>query len=236
LTGPPAAPVVWSHCRKAEHYVGAPASNDTLTSIGVKFICPLILVVVGLAACSGADSPATATATDARADHSSLTRPEGTSVGEPFPVRPGRDAFIYGAVIERLVKGGTRERTDYRIKMIFVLDGVVAHAADPTKPYDPEQPFNHELKDGIRFLAALVDLPQTEFVADREAAFVGTGSGRARGGVIVSLGPIEGAGNRVEVGASAWRIGLYGQWLTYVVEQKDGGWKVTGTTGPLVIS
>jgi hypothetical protein len=56
------------------------------------------------------------------------------------------------------------------------------------------------------------------------------------GGVLISLGSIEPDGKRVEVETSLWINGLAGQWLTYVLEQKDGSWAVTGTTGPMAIS
>jgi hypothetical protein len=52
----------------------------------------------------------------------------------------------------------------------------------------------------------------------------------------LSLGPIDGTGNRVEVANSLWINGLAGQWLTYVVEWRGGTWEVTGTTGPMAIS
>lgn len=82
-------------------------------------------------------------------------------------------------------------------------------------------------------LSALADLPEVMFtsepdeVADRllNGDLVGTG-------VLLSLGPIEGAGGRVEVPATAgcglncWR------WTTFVVERRADGWEVTGTTGP----
>jgi hypothetical protein len=140
-------------------------------------------------------------------------------------------------VIEALGEGPHGERADRRVKKIFVLDGVISNAADPMKLNNPEQPFGHNLKGGIRFLAGLADLPPIDFVADRESVVVGRPPGRARGGgAIVSLGPIEGAGSRVEVGVNTWSNSLAATWLTYVIEEKDGHWKVTGTTGPMAIS
>lgn len=57
-----------------------------------------------------------------------------------------------------------------------------------------------------------------------------------KGGVLLSLGPIEPSGNRVEVETSLWINGLARQWLTYVLEQRGGTWTVTGTNGPMAIS
>jgi hypothetical protein len=53
---------------------------------------------------------------------------------------------------------------------------------------------------------------------------------------LVSVGLIPETGDRVEIPASLYFNGLAGTWLTYVVENADGDWKVTGTTGPVAIS
>jgi hypothetical protein len=87
----------------------------------------------------------------------------------------------------------------------------------------------------------VADLPPVEFVAERESVVTGTHGGRSPGrirhnGVLISLGPIEPSGRRVDVEASLWINGLAATWLTYVLEEKNGTWKVTGTTGPMAIS
>jgi hypothetical protein len=126
---------------------------------------------------------------------------------------------------------------------VYVLDGVVVDAADPSKPpsaHDPKEPFSHDVKDGVRFLSTLAELPPVEFVASRHSVVAGASASSPgevkNGGVLISLGSIEPDGKRVEVETSLWINGLAGQWLTYVLEQKDGSWAVTGTTGPTAIS
>jgi hypothetical protein len=153
--------------------------------------------------------------------------------------------LIYAAVIRQLV---TRDHTfggaDPGFRVIYVLDGVVEGAEDPEKPvdeHDPERPFSHDLKDAMRSLSALAGVPPIEFVAERGSVVVGEDSGKRpghvkAGGVLISLGPIEGAGDRVEVGNSLWINGQAGQWLTYVVEYRKGVWHLTGTTGQMAIS
>lgn len=155
-----------------------------------------------------------------------------------------RSAAIYAAVVRQLVtKDHTFGGADPGFKVVYVLDGVVVDAADPSKPpsaHDPNEPFSHDVKDGVRFLSTLADLPPVEFVASRHSVLAGASASSPgevkNGGVLISLGPIDPGGKRVEVETSLWINGLAGQWLTYVLEQKDGSWAVTGTTGPMAIS
>jgi hypothetical protein len=204
-----------------------------------------VLILAGaLAGCTGGDSARTSsgrTAAEDGADGPSGGTPASSTSGSAPAGEPSRDALIYAAVIERLVKEATPDRQDPPFKIVFVLDGAVPHAAKPTRPEDPRTPFNDEVKDNLRSLAALSDVPDMEFASTRESAVVGTDSGQrpgqARdGGAVVSLGAIKGKGRRVEVASSLWVNGLFGQWQTYVLVKKDGVWRVTGTTGPLAIS
>jgi hypothetical protein len=55
-------------------------------------------------------------------------------------------------------------------------------------------------------------------------------------GVIISLGPIERKKGRVHVATGLWCNSTCGQWLTYVLKQRDENWRITGTTGPYAIS
>jgi hypothetical protein len=157
----------------------------------------------------------------------------------------GRDAAIYGAVVKRLIKeDNTFGGGDPGFGVVYVMNGAVKDAADPMNPvteYKVEEPFSHDVQDGVRFLSKLADLPPVEFVAERDAVVTGEHGGTRPGhvknrGVLVGLGPIEEAGNTVEVQTSLWINGLAGQWLTYVLAERDGAWKVTGTTGQMAIS
>lgn len=177
-------------------------------------------------------------------DESQQPAPGATDSGEPGAKSTNRSAAIYAAVVRQLVtKDHTFGGADPGFKLVYVLDGVVVDAADPSKPanaHDAKEPFSHDVKDGVRFLSTLADLPPVEFIADRDSVVAGpaaSGPGQVKnGGVLISLGPIEPDGKRVKVEASLWISGLAGEWLTYVLEQRDGTWKVTGTTGPMAIS
>ena len=152
---------------------------------------------------------------------------EGTEAEE-------RTAAIYAAVIRQLVtKDHTFGRVPSPFKRVFVADGVVRDAADPQVGRKPARPFSSAVKPGI--LRALRDLPPVRFVADPDDVIVDCRVERA--GALISLGPVEeGRGDAVAVANGLFFGCLGGQWLTYVLEPKDGGWRVVGTKGPVVIS
>jgi hypothetical protein len=190
------------------------------------------LLVVGsaAAACNGAsDRP--------------VGRPDADGSGAVERADTERAAAIYASVIRQLVtKDHTFGRADPGFKAVYVLDGAVKGAENPlTKLKDrhPDQPFAPAVKE--RVTERLVDLPPTTFVARRSAVVVGDEAGASPGhvtndGVLLTLGPIEGGGNEVHVGANLWINGLAGHWLTYVVELHGNKWRVMGTTGPVAIS
>lgn len=163
--------------------------------------------------------------------------PEGVSADVDV-----RKAAIYSAVVRQLV---TRDHTvgneNPGFRVIYVLDGEVADAGTPDPPTmaNPKEPFSQTLRAEME--RSLSDLPPLEFVARRDSVVVGTNGNSAPGevkggGVLLSLGPVQGGGKTVRVGNSLWVNGLWGQWLTYVVEKRAGVWKVAGTTGPVAIS
>jgi len=153
-----------------------------------------------------------------------------------------RTAAIYASVVRQLVtKDHTFGGGDPGFKVVYIVDGVMkgAEALDGSGAKGPDEPFNTAVKAQMH--AALTDLPPLRFVTRWGSVVVGTAGGTSPGyvknkGVLLSLGPIRGKGNRVEVGNNLFITGLAGQWLTYVVEKRDGVWKVTGTTGPVAIS
>jgi len=150
-----------------------------------------------------------------------------------------RSVAVYAAVIRRLVtKDHTFGGEPSPFERVFVVDGVVKGAGNPQAGGDvAREPFPAGVKDGIA--RALADLPDVEFVADRDSVIVGENEcGHVKGGgVLISLGPVtERAGGRVTVANELFFACLGGQWLTYVLERSDGDWKVVGTKGPIAIS
>jgi hypothetical protein len=165
------------------------------------------------------------------------------AVDEPLE-KTNRDASIYAAVVRRLVQKDNTFGSNPGFKIVYVIHGPVQDASDPEKPvteYEAEGAFSHDIQDGVKFLSKLRGLPPVEFVAERGSVVVGEHGGSEPGrvknrGVLIALGPIEAAGNTVEVEASLWINGLAGKWLTYVLAETHGVWKVTGTTGSMAIS
>jgi hypothetical protein len=106
-----------------------------------------------------------------------------------------RASAIYAAVIRQLV---TRELTaapDARV--IYVMDEVIEDAAKPLRGWhDPESSFDQTLKEEVA--GELSDVAPVAFIAERESVVKGDESrspGQVRnGGVLISLGPVRGAG------------------------------------------
>ena len=170
-------------------------------------------------------------------------RPDTDGTGTSERADTERTAAIYASIVRQLVtKDHTFGRADPGFKKVFVLDGAVAGAENPFLTRNDRHP-DHLFRPTVkqRMADRLVDLPPLVFVSRRSAAVVGAKPGVspghvANGGVLLTLGPIEGEGSKVQVGANLWINGLAGHWLRYVAELRGGGWRVIGTTGPVAIS
>jgi hypothetical protein len=157
------------------------------------------------------------------------------------PSQDTRTVDVYAAVITYMA--GT-EGFNGRI---YVQEGPCDAERKPIE--DHEGDFMWELKDrcGPPFSEAeqqaikdrVRDLGPIEFVADAkaiqdrifEATVVAT-----RPDMLIRFGRIPEEGDRLEIPASAYCGGRCGHWMTLVVQDVDGAWKVTGTTGPVAIS
>lgn len=149
------------------------------------------------------------------------------------PTEPPADR-IYAEVIRQLV---TVDHTfgdgPTPFRHVYVVDGVIsAEALSQVGP--AAQPFPETLKRAIA--DRLKDLPPLDFIRDPDTVRLEGLEGVRKDGVIISLGPIEPAGDDVHVPAGLWCGGLCGQWLTYVLMGSEGEWQITGTTGPVAIA
>lgn len=187
----------------------------------MRAIGVLAVLVILLSACNGS------TAVDPDARPGPAPDGDGGQAADP------RSVDVYAAVVRRLVV----EDYAFGVKHVYVVDGVVEGAGKPHVGGDVvRKRFTPAVKDGIA--RALADLPRVEFVADADSVIVDRGScGVENCGVLISLGPIKGqGGGRVSVPNGLFFAGKGAQWLTYVLKRGETGWRVVGTTGPVVIS
>lgn len=190
-------------------------------------ISALLLAGLLLSACT--DQPRTLPAPTKSLDPSANAGPSRAEL---------RSIEVYGAVLRRLImKDHTFGRGRSPFDHVYVLDGAVRNGARWRNMWKITKPFSEEVRKGLR--EELRALPPITFISGTRAQRMGD-KGMVRGvegmGVILSVGSIDGHGSRVEVSNSLWCSGLCGQWLTYVLELTEGRWKITGTTGPMVIS
>jgi hypothetical protein len=140
-----------------------------------------------------------------------------------------RDAAVYAAVIRHM----TAERGQPSgFPVIYVADRIDPGAADP-EAEAAGAPFPQDVKEGI--LELVQGLGRVEFVADPDSV-IGPeedGSRVQSGGILLTVGPIRGTGDRVEVQASSYLANLAGSWQTWVVALQGDVWRVSGTTGPV---
>ena len=182
----------------------------------------VILVAVGLVlpACNG-----------------SLETGRRIEPGGPTSEPDARIVAIYSTIIRRLV---TEDHTfgdeESPFDRIFVDVRIGGGAGDP----DASPPTGPRLsaEDQAAILRELADLPPVGFVENPDSVIVDkNGCAQVKGnGVLITLGPISGDSERATVPNDMFFACLGGQWLTYVLHNEDGHWRVTGTEGGIAIS
>lgn len=148
-----------------------------------------------------------------------------------------RIVAIYSTIIRRLVTEdhtfGDEESPFDRVFIDVRIDG---GAGDP----DASPPTGTRLsaEDQAAILRELADLPPVEFVENPDSVIIGkNGCAHVKGnGVLITLGPISGDSERATVPNDLFFACLGGQWLTYVLDNEEGHWRVTGTEGGIAIS
>jgi hypothetical protein len=149
-----------------------------------------------------------------------------------------REAAVYVAVLRHYLTSGDHSFGDHRFARVYVLDRARPRAADPMRPRsrDGGAPIQARVR---RALAdALAGVGTLTFVASGDAVVERRdGCAQVRdGGLLVTLGPVAPAGDRVEVAVNGFVACLAATWLTYVVERDATGWAVRGTTGPVAVA
>lgn len=153
--------------------------------------------------------------------------PEGG--GAPSGPDPTR-VEIYIAVFRALAE------TERWFDPVLLDDRICPDAGDvgTGEPAPCEERFTPAEQAAI--LAGLSDLPGVRFVDDAERVRDRIFQGEFDGVGLLSVGAMEGDGDRVEVGGSSYCGSLCGHWMTLVLQRGPDGWTVTGTTGPVAIA
>jgi hypothetical protein len=158
----------------------------------------------------------------------------------PTPV--DRQAPIYAAVLRQyLTSGGGHDGGDagfggFRFPRIFVLDRAVAGVGAPGGwRAAAGEPISPAVRRTITH--ALADVGPLTFVPLPDAVIVDRdGCARVRDqGILITLGPVDGIGDQVQVGVYGFVACLGANSLTYRVERTSDGWRVAGVAarGPV---
>jgi hypothetical protein len=165
---------------------------------------------------------------------------------DPVPIdriRVDRDrqALIYAAVLRRyLTSGGGHDGGDagfggQRFPRIFVLDHPVAGASATGHGASGSEPIPAAVRRVIT--RSLADVAPLTFVPSGDAVIVDRqGCAQVRDqGILITLGPVDGVGDQVQVSINGFVACLGASSLTYRVERTSGGWRVAGVAaqGPV---
>ena len=153
---------------------------------------------------------------------------------DPVPVdrtRVDRDRqpLIYAAVLRQYLTSGDHSFGNHRFPQVFVLDHTETDAGASGHAASGAGPIPATVRRAIT--AALADVGPLTFVASRDAVVEEPhGCARVRDdGILVTLGPVDGSGDQVQVGVNGFVACLGANSLTYLVERTSHRW----TVGPV---
>ncbi|GAA3238743.1 hypothetical protein ACFO1B_10110 [Dactylosporangium siamense] len=149
-----------------------------------------------------------------------------------------RATDVYVQVLRRyLANSSENSFPDDQIRQVFILDRAMPGIGDPQPGAPAGRPIPVATQRDI--VDALAEARPVSFVADRASVITSDGGCEVvrDGGILITLGPVDGDGNRVKVGINGYVACLGATWLTYVVQHTAGtGWQVTGTTGSMTVA
>ena len=181
------------------------------------------LVAVGTAGCGGEQAAGGTPAGHAPAGHASA----GVMQAE-----------VYIQVLRRYLSTPAENSFPGRaFKTVYVLDRAYRDAAVPAGKHDRGTPITAQTRRQVT--AALAGMAHVVFITSQDSVIeTRDGCGQVKnGGIVITLGPPEGDGHRVQVAVNGFVACLGATWLTYVLQNQPGsGWRVTGTTGSMAIS
>ena len=137
---------------------------------------------------------------------------------------------IYESLTRELVR---QERVDWR--RIVIASRLCGNAGDAEEAEGCDDALSAAEQDELaRRLEGLA--PRISFVEDPTSLYDEQWFSGAPRMIVVRLGTIVERNDGVEVGGSFGCGGLCGSGTTYLLDEADDGWEVTGTTGPMWIA
>jgi hypothetical protein len=165
--------------------------------------------------------------------HRTDPTPDDPTPDDPTPA--DRHALIYAAVLRQYLTSGDAGYGDTRFPHIFALDHTAAGAGGAGHHLPGGGPIPRAVQRAIT--QALTDVGPLTFVGSRDTVIQDPhGCAQVRGdGILITLGPVDGGGDRVQVGLNGFRACLGANSLTYLVERTGRGWAVSRITarGPV---
>jgi hypothetical protein len=152
------------------------------------------------------------------------------------PATQSRTAAIYTAVLRRYLTSGDSSSSG-SFHHVYVWSTATPSASDPMRSVsDPPVGVEISAEDQASIAAALSNLP-IQFVDNTAGLFESpSGCTTVRDGILITLGPPEGAGDDVTVAISGFFACLGATWLTYAVSRDGAEWRVTGNVGGVAIA
>jgi hypothetical protein len=171
--------------------------------------------------------------------HSKAAQPSPPQTApRPTPVDPtqvDRQALTYAAVLRQyLTSGDAAVAADYRVPQIFVIDHAVPGTGASGQGTSGGGPIPPAARRAIT--RTLTDVGPLTFVASGDEVIEPHSCARVRDdGILITLGPVNGTGDRVQLGVNGQMGCLGANSLTYEVQQTSSGWMVSGITafGPV---
>lgn len=154
------------------------------------------------------------------------------------PAIETRETEVYEQVLRRYLNTPAENSfPGTTFTTVYVLDSARPDAAEPIGDTHAGRPIPSDVK--ARITASLAPTAAVTFISDK-GSVLDTSSGCATvrdGGILITLGTIDGDDDQVTVGINGYVACLGATWLTYIVRnQPETGWNVTGTTGPMAIA
>jgi hypothetical protein len=138
-----------------------------------------------------------------------------------------RSAAIYVAVISALIAGGHSNHNPWQ--PVTYIDATARSSAGPVAVSQVvTRPIPVEVQERLR--AGLAAHTEVRFVEDPQSV-IQPDSRVQDHGVLITLAPVPPTGRPLEIGARSHLGNLGSNSVTFIVDEIDAQWQVTGTTG-----